>query len=95
MAIGLTLIGEGIGDVTGKLTSLEGETGFDSILTSSKTTEESDINAEISSPASPIIAKITFTGTETPFSTPIWSNVPSKKESNSIVALSVSISANN
>ena len=49
--------------------------------------------ASTSSPFSPIIAKTAFTGAFPPFSTPMCSKTPSKNDSNSIVALSVSISA--
>ena len=50
-------------------------------------------SAEISSPSSPIIAKRESTFAVSPSAIPICSNVPSLKDSNSIVALSVSISA--
>ena len=48
---------------------------------------------EISSPSSPIIANKLSTGAVPPSSIPMCNKVPSKKASNSIVALSVSISA--
>jgi hypothetical protein len=47
----------------------------------------------ISSPWSPIIASKLSTTAVSPSATPIWSRYPSLKDSNSIVALSVSISA--
>ncbi len=52
-----------------------------------------DKRALISSPGSPIMANKESTGAAPPSSIPICSNVPSLKDSNSIVALSVSISA--
>ncbi|MNE09250.1 hypothetical protein D3C80_1019220 [compost metagenome] len=52
-------------------------------------------NAEISSPFSPMIANNEFTGAGFPFSIPICNKTPSKNDSNSRVALSVSISASN
>ncbi|MNE27715.1 hypothetical protein D3C80_1211340 [compost metagenome] len=49
--------------------------------------------AEISSPSLPMIAKRLSTGAVSPSGIPICNRVPSLKDSNSIVALSVSISA--
>ena len=49
--------------------------------------------AEKSSPSSPIIANNESTGAVSPSCKPICNNVPSLKDSNSMVALSVSISA--
>ena len=52
-----------------------------------------DNKAEISSPSSPMIANKESTGAVSPAAIPICKRVPSLKDSNSIVALSVSISA--
>ena len=49
--------------------------------------------AETSVPAGPKIAKMVSTGAVPPSSTPIYNKVPALKDSNSMVALSVSISA--
>src|SRR6187402_716630 len=51
------------------------------------------IKAETSSPSFPIIANKESTGAVSPSGIPIYKSVPSLKDSNSIVALSVSISA--
>ena len=51
------------------------------------------INAVTSSPSAPIIASNESTGAVSPSGIPIYNSVPSLKDSNSIVALSVSISA--
>src|SRR6187402_1264787 len=51
------------------------------------------IKAETSSPSFPIIAKRESTGAVSPSGIPMYKSVPSLKDSNSIVALSVSISA--
>src|SRR6187402_2657433 len=51
------------------------------------------IKADTSSPSFPIIANKESTGAVSPSGIPIYKRVPSLKDSNSIVALSVSISA--
>ena len=65
-----------------------------SLITSNFSTSTLSFNRlEISSPSSPIIAKSVSTLAVSPSGIPICNNVPSLKDSNSIVALSVSISA--
>jgi hypothetical protein len=51
------------------------------------------IKAVTSSPSSPMIANSESTGAVSPSGIPMYKRVPSSKDSNSIVALSVSISA--
>ena len=52
-----------------------------------------EINPEISSPSLPMMAKRESTTAVSPSLMPIYNKVPALKDSNSIVALSVSISA--
>src|SRR6187431_840083 len=66
-------------------------TGADSAAAGA--TEPPAIKAETSSPSFPIIANKESTGAVSPSGIPIYKSVPSLKDSNSIVALSVSISA--
>jgi hypothetical protein len=49
--------------------------------------------AEMSSPSLPRMARRLSTGAVEPVGTPMWRSTPSKNDSNSMVALSVSISA--
>ena len=52
-----------------------------------------EIKEVISSPSFPIIAKRESTGADSPSGIPMYNKTPELKDSNSIVALSVSISA--
>jgi hypothetical protein len=83
---------DGEGDDSGILFSSEEE-----LLISTPTTPPLGvgglINPEMSSPSLPIIAKRESTAAVSPSGIPMYNNVPELKDSNSIVALSVSISA--
>src|SRR6478735_10873073 len=66
-------------------------TGADS--TAAGAADPPPIKADTSSPSFPMIANKESTGAVSPSGIPIYKSVPSLKDSNSIVALSVSISA--
>ena len=67
--------------------------GASSFLAGSDVAEKLEATPETSVPAGPIIAKRASTLADSPSFNPISNNVPDWNDSNSIVALSVSISA--